>query len=106
VRFTEPPSSWKTSSGRSVSSQRHTDTKQELQARRGSPAVRPPFVDQAQRAAVAANDLKEIDLKSDSALQFCKNFLVVPQVKSSGTRIAKLDHNIVRSHIDCSYPYI
>ena len=28
------------------------------------------------------------------------------QVKSSGTCIVKLDHNIVRSRIDCSYSYI
>ena len=28
------------------------------------------------------------------------------QVKSSGTCIVELDHNIVRSHIDCSYSYI
>lgn len=28
------------------------------------------------------------------------------QVKSSGTCIVKLDRNIVRSHIDCSYSYI
>jgi hypothetical protein len=27
-------------------------------------------------------------------------------VKSSGTCIVKLDRNIVRSHIDCSYSYI
>ena len=27
------------------------------------------------------------------------------QVKSSGTCIVKLDRNIVRSHIDCSYSY-